>query len=467
MAESCSQSTCGSQPIEPGNNMAQLNAARFQNNPRYEITVGPAGPAGAGADIVGNSGRAIQIAIDALDRRGGGIVRLMPGEYFLDDAVRLRPNVSLIGDDQQKTILRRRGPLVWSRLKLDADASQNEITPENPERFRPGMGLMLWEERFRWTGCHQPLIITRIENGVLHLHDYIVQDRCAEHGGLVANEFPMILMVHADASSIEGLTLDAAVDDPENVVASHSGGVVRVWRSRNVTIRNITACNGRGDGIRCGHSSTGALIEDCHCYNNSNYGIHPGSHSKSCIVRRCDIHDNSSDGLYICWGICDSQFTDNRIYRNGLGQYRSGISIGHKDVDNLIARNHIYENKKYGVCFRTKTMGNAAHRVTLRDNVIENNGSRADEFAELKQQLQPWESIGVGVSVCGMTQDLLMENNTIRETRQGDDRLQRHAVYLHPGVSGVKMSGNKISGHPEAAIVDQSGGTNDLQTAED
>lgn len=437
------------------------SAINFQGNPRYEITVGPV--AGR-ADIVGATGRAIQIAIDALASRGGGLVRVLPGEYMLEDSVRLRPNITLRGD-RERTILRR-GPLVWSPLALDADASQTVITPERIDGFRPGMGLLLWERRFGWTESRHPFIINEIKDGVLHVDNHMLSDRCAEYGGLVANYFPMVLGVLADGATVDGFTLDAAVDDPDGALLNMRSAVLYLWRSRGVTVRNVTARNGRGDGLCWGKSSIGALVEDCEAYDNDNYGIHPGSHSKSCIIRRCEIHDNSSDGLYICWGISESEFTDNRIYRNGLGQYRSGISIGHKDTDNLIARNHVYENKKFGVCFRQKTMGNAAHRVTLRDNIIENNGTRADEFAELKKKLEPWESINSGISVCGMTQDLVLENNTIRETRQGAARLQRHALFLRQGVSGVRMSGNHISGHPEAAIVDESGGTNQLQEVE-
>ncbi len=432
----------------------------YEGNSRYEITVGP-----SGADIVGLTGRAIQIAIEALASRGGGIVRVLPGEYMLDDSIRLRPNVTLRGD-MEKTILRRI-PLVWSPLALDADVSQSQITPERLDGFRPGMGLLLWEKRFGWSEGRHPYVITHIENGTLFIDSYITGDRCAEYEGRVVNYFPMVLGVLADGASIDGFTVDAAVDDPDGALAGMRSAVVYLWRSRGVTLRNLITRNGRGDGICWGKSSIGTLCEDCQAYNNDNYGIHPGSHSMSCKIRRCDIHDNSSDGLYICWGISQSEFTDNKIYRNGIGQFRSGISIGHKDTDNLIARNHVYDNKKYGICFRRKTMGNAAHRVTVRDNIIENNGTRADEFAELKKILEPWESIGAGVHVCGMTQDLVLENNVIRETRQGAERLQQHALVLMPGVSGVRMKGNEISGHPGAAIVDDSGGTNELQEIEE
>jgi polygalacturonase len=78
------------------------------------------------------------------------------------------------------------------------------------------------------------------------------------------------------------------------------------------------------------------------------------------------------------------------------------------------------------------------------DNVIENNG-----LAGAKVR-------GAGIHICGIVHDITIENNTIRETRSGADRLQLNAVFIEQGVSRVKMSNNKISGHPENAIVDNS-----------
>jgi hypothetical protein len=169
------------------------------------------------------------------------------------------------------------------------------------------------------------------------------------------------------------------------------------------------------------------------------------------------MHHNGSDGLYICWGIRGGEFLDNEIYENGLIQYRSGISIGHKDTDCLIARNRIYGNKKYGICFRRKTEGNAAHRATVRENVIENNGSAPGELSDVKKRIEPWESIGCGVNVSGMTKDLTLERNVIRETRGEGSKWQRHGVMLREGVGGVKLVENVIEGHPDEAVVDLAG----------
>lgn len=427
-----------------------------QGNPRHEITVGP-----SRADVVGATGRAIQIAIDALAQRGGGVVRVLPGEYVLEDSIRLRTRIVLLGD-RGKTILRR-GRLVWSPLAIDADISETEITPSDPSVFHPGMGVCLWDRRSGWAFSDQPCVVTDVVGGALRVHDYLTAERYAADDGRVVNHFPMILGVEADDVVVDGFTIDASAKDPDGVLSGLRSAAVYLWRSRYGSLRNLEVSGSAGDGMCFGKSSVGVTVDDCVASGNGYYGIHPGSHSAHCAIRNCDIHNNASDGLYVCWGIRHSEFTGNRIGRNGWRDLRSGISIGHKDTDNLIARNHVFENAKFGLCFRRKTEGNAPHRVTLRENVIENNGSRPEQLADVKAGLEPWEAVGCGIHVSGMTKDLVLERNTIRETRQGRARAQRHALVLAEGASGVRMNGNVITGHPGEAIVDQSGGENQLQ----
>lgn len=449
--------------------------------PEQTLRVGP--PGSIDCDVTGLTGRAIQTAIDALALQGGGTVEVAPGTYILHDAVRLRSNIRLIGD-RKGTILKR-GPLVISALKLDADVGQDEISPLDPAAFKTGMGVALFSPQTGWVYTSLPYTITRIDNGVLYLHHYLTQDVRQECDGVVVNYFPLILAENADHCVIDGFTLDGTVPPPARPVpegpaaavarglldpaswamqepetkgiAGPRTALVYFFRSRHGVMRRLLAKNSLGDGLCFGKTSLGMTVEDCETVDNHFYGIHPGSHSAYCAVRRCHIHRNGCDGLYICWGIHHSTFEDNDIHHNGWRLLRSGLCIGHKDTDNLILRNRIYENKKFGICFRTKTEGNGAHRNVVRENLIENNGSRPDELADLKKRLQPWEGIGCGIHVGGVTKDLVFENNIIRETRTGDARTQRHALYLAKDVSNVKALGNTVEGHLDEPFVDVSG----------
>ncbi len=421
---------------------------------RPEVTVGV-----RDADVIGSDNRAIQLAIDVLSFRGGGTVRVLPGEYTLIDSIHLRSNVNLIGD-KDKTILKPY-PAISSRLLTDADFGQKQITPRDPSLFKVGMGVICRSKDARSMST-MPVTITRIENGTLYVNGYMNDDYIAEedswgkggHEGLVANVFPLIHGYEIENVVVDGFTLDCKVDDDPGWKGVWSGGLY-LRRCKNCTIRNVRAINCRGDGIRFGTNDY-ITVEDCEAAYNTHYGIHPGAHSPHTIVRRCRIHHNGSDGLYICWGVRNGEFTDNIIHHNGHWKHRSGISIGHKDTDNLIARNHIYKNWKHGICFRRKTEANGAHRNIVRDNIIENNGRPTDKIPESLKHLPLHTLTGCGVYICGVTHDLLFENNIIRETRKGKNRAQLHAFHIQPGVTRLKMVNNKISGHPQEAIVDKS-----------
>ncbi len=428
------------------------------NSPKTknEITVGL-----SDADIIGSDNFAIQLAIDAISVQGGGTVRILPGEYTLINSIKLRSNIHLIGDRDEAVL--KRCPAVSSRLLKDADIGQKEVTPKDPSPFKPGMGIVCRTNQLENAMSDMPLTITRIENGILYLNDYLNHDFTADldswgeggHDGLVANVFPLIHGYGLENAVVEGLTVDSQVNEDPGWKNVRTGGVCLV-RSKSCVVRDVTSVNCNGDGIlliSCEHTT----VENFETAYNTFHGIHAGSHSPWTTVKNCHIHHNGSDGLYICWGVRESEFVDNDIHHNGIrkqGGKRGGISIGHKDTDNLLARNHIYENALYGLSFRKKTEANGAHRNIVRENIIKNNGLPLDGEK------------GSGIHINGITHDLMFENNIIRETRQGENRYQLHAFYIEPNVTRVKMVDNKISGHPQEAIVDNSKSPgNVLQTA--
>ena len=117
---------------------------------------------------------------------------------------------------------------------------------------------------------------------------------------------------------------------------------------------------------------------------------------------------------------------------------------------------------------RTKTQANGAHRNIFRENLIENNGTPKDQIPERYRNLPAEEVKGCGFNIAGVTEDVILDRNIIRDTRSTENASQLHAVYLHQGVSNLKMINNEISGHPAEKIVDHSGDpSNDLQDVPD
>jgi hypothetical protein len=297
-----------------------------------------------------------------------------------------------------------------------------------------------------------PLTITRVHKGVLYLNGYITGDYLAEDGGLTANVFPLVHGFEVENTVVENLTLDGAVNADPGWRRVWSGGIY-IRRGKHGCIRRITSVNHQGDGIRCGQSEH-MIIEDCTAANNTHYGIHPGSHSPWTIIRRCHVHQNGSDGIYICWGVREGVFTHNDVHHNGYRLHRNGFCLGHKDTDCLIAHNRIYLNAKHGIHVRGKNLANGAHRCVFRHNLVENNGRLwADIPADLRQRLPKDELSGCGIYLCGITHDLVVEKNVVRETRSGKERTQINGIYVEKGVVNLKLRQNTVTGHPGKKII--------------
>ena len=91
--------------------------------------------------------------------------------------------------------------------------------------------------------------------------------------------------------------------------------------------------------------------------------------------RRISIWHFSGDQVVAMIEVDSPQ--DNVLEGNG----RFGISIGHKDSDNLILRNQIRMNNKAGVCFRNESQAMAGHRNRLE--ATEDKGGRSPQKPEM------------------------------------------------------------------------------------
>ncbi|HVV73789.1 MAG TPA: right-handed parallel beta-helix repeat-containing protein, partial [Verrucomicrobiae bacterium] len=108
---------------------------------------------------------------------------------------------------------------------------------------------------------------------------------------------------------------------------------------------------------------------------------------------------------------------------------RFGISIGHKDTDNLLEENEVRGNHEDGVFFRNETEGMAGHRNRLERNIIENNGG-AQEAS--------------GIRVRGETHDLVFRDNIIRDTRPAGAQKQTVGIRIEAGAGTVRLENNQI-----------------------
>jgi len=382
---------------------------------RPRVTVGR-----SGADLNGTDQRVLQAAVDYVAALGGGTIEIGAGEFTMRDSLHLRSHVTVRGQGA-KTILRKAKGVV-SPLLLDGDYGEEQVTLANPEGFEVGDGIAVWDKAAG--GFHTTVARITGRNGkTFAITRPLNADCMAANGGEAATVFPVVSGYDAEGARVEDLTIDGNRD--ENIVLNGCrGGGIFLYRCHGAVITRCTIRRYAGDGISF-QQSNDVVVSDSTCDDNAVLGFHPGSGSQRPQVRNCTARGNGEDGLFLCWRVKEGVFEGNKLEGNG----RYGISIGHKDTDNLIRNNQVLANAEDGIFFRNESEGMAGHRNRVEGNVIENNGAK-----------QP----AAGIRVRGETRDLVLKDNLIRDTRAAAERTQTTGIRLDEKVGAVTTDANRI-----------------------
>ncbi|HXG49483.1 MAG TPA: right-handed parallel beta-helix repeat-containing protein [Methylomirabilota bacterium] len=390
---------------------------------RVTITVGL-----RDADIVGNDHRALQAAVDYVAGLGGGTVEIGAGEFLMRDSLHLRPHVTVRGRGE-RTVLRKARAAV-SPLELDGDFGEEQVTLKNPAGFAPGDGVAVWDKNAG--GFHTTVARLIGRNGnTFALSLPLNADCMVADGAQAATVFPVVSGYHAEGVRVESLTIDGNKDENVHLNGCRGGGIF-LYRCPGAVLSNCVVRRYNGDGISF-QQCNDVQVLDCRSEDNASLGLHPGSGSQRPLVRGCVASGNGEDGLFLCWRVKHGVFENNTLRANG----RFGISIGHKDTDNLIRGNKVLDNYEDGVFFRNETEGMAGHRNRVEENLIQNNGVKRP---------------AAGIRVRGETRDLVLKGNIIRDTRTGRDRKQTTGIALEEKVGNVQSVDNTIDA--DTAVLD-------------
>jgi len=372
------------------------------------------------ADIIGADNRALQAAVDYVAGLGGGVVLVGRGEFLMHDSLHLRSFVTVRGVRGQ-TILRKAKAAV-SVLALDGDYGEEQVTVANPDGFKVGYGITIWDNQSG--GFHTTVGRITGQNGSTFSFDKPLNADCmVANKAQAATVFPVVSGYNLEGASIEDLVVDGNKEQNVSLNGCRGGGIF-LYRGYGTVIRSCEVRNFNGDGISF-QQSNDVLVEDCLSDGNTGLGMHPGSGSQRPVVRRCIARNNGEDGLFLCWRVRHGLFEKNILENNG----RYGISIGHKDTDNLLQENEIRGNGEDGIFFRNETVGMAGHRNRVEKNVIENNGGKSD---------------GAGIRVRGETRDLVFRDNIIRDTRPPEERKQLVGIRIEDGAGDVVLEDNQV-----------------------
>ena len=190
-----------------------------------------------------------------------------------------------------------------------------------------------------------------------------------------------------------------------------------------ITIDNVEARNYNGDGMSW-QICHDVIVTNCRSLSNADLGLHPGSGSQRPIMRDNYLAGNRL-GLFFCWGVKHGVAENNRILNNR--QY--GVSIGHRDTDNIIRHNQIEGSGEVGITFRNEpNEGRSPHRNIVENNRIMNSGSDKD---------------GIGVDIQGEIQSITIRGNQITERREGGEHI---GVQIGEKTANILLKKNQFSG---------------------
>jgi nitrous oxidase accessory protein NosD len=260
---------------------------------------------------------------------------------------------------------------------------------------------------------------------VIYFDNPAVNDYIAARNGTISNSCSLVEAVETENVKICHLVVDGNKQTNDYINGCRGGGIY-IHKSKHCLVEDVTVNNFNGDSFSW-QITEHITLKGCEASNGGGLGFHPGTGSDRSVVENCVSHHNRGDGIFLCWRVQHGIFRNNMVYANG----DNGFSIGHKDTDNLFENNHVYENGSHGVLFRDETEENSGHRNTFTNNIIENNGTARESC---------------GFYIGGETHDLIIRNNTIRSTGNGN---QATAVWIGKKSSAITATGNVIAGSRE------------------
>jgi parallel beta-helix repeat protein len=378
-------------------------------------------------DMAGADNRALQAAVDYVAGLGGGVVEIGAGDYLMRDSLHLRSHVTVKGTVGKTILKKAKG--YSAALKLDGDYGEEQFTIDDAAGFEVGDGVAIWDKGAG--GFHTTVArITGRSGNTFAISLPLNADCMVDNGGRAATVFPVVSGYHLEGARVEDLVIDGNKDENVYLNGCRGGGIF-LYRCPGAVIERCTVRNYNGDGISF-QQCNDVTVTDCVSDGNTGLGLHPGSGSQRPTVRGCVASNNKEDGLFLCWRVKYGIFEDNILEGNG----RYGISIGHKDTDNLLRKNHVRGNQQAGIYFRNESEGMAGHRNRIEENIIENNGTTKPAPA---------------IEVRGETRDLVFKNNVIRDTRPAGEQKQLVGIELEEKVGNVTIEGNQIAAKTQLA----------------
>jgi Right handed beta helix region len=388
------------------------------------LTIGP-----REGDLRGTDDRVLQAGVDYLAALGGGTLRILPGEYRLNNAVHLRSGIRVEGSGPETVLLKN--PSVQTRLAADADWYEQEIELADASGFEMGYGVVLQARHAHHEGrSTQKRTLVAQDGNRFRLDRLLEENFWVDRDAEVATLFPLLTGNEVHDIEIRSLTLDGDRPNNERLDGNYAGCIF-LQNCHTVRIEEVTARNYHGDGISWQICHDVAVLNCC-SVGNTDLGLHPGSGSQRPVMRGNHLEGNHI-GIFFCWGVKHGVAEENTI----LDSRAFGISIGHRDTDNVIRGNRIERSGQASILFRTEpNEGRCPHRNQVERNLIVDSGTQTPSYA---------------VDIQGETREISLRGNQFVETRGPEGRV---GVRIGPKAGEVVLEANEFSGFETPVLRD-------------
>jgi hypothetical protein len=394
--------------------------------------------------FVGTDHLALQAAVEYVTRLGGGTVRILPGTYEMGNSLFLRDGLRIVGSGEE-TVLRKCASAA-TKLVDDTDWYDTRVTVEDASIFRVGGGILLRGKCPHY--AKQQFVkrtVVAIEGNVLQIDRDPRENFWIDMEAEAARLFPVVTGDNVNDIVIESLTIDGSRAENENLNGNYGGGIFLQDCDR-IAIRDVTTRDNNGDGISW-QVCDDVTVDGCRSLNNADLGLHPGSGSQRPVVTNCVVQ-GCDQGFFFCWGVRHGRVEGNLIEDSG----KYGLSIGHRDTDNLVRGNTIRRSGIHGILFREHPVPlRDPHRNVFEDNLIEDSGTEGD---------------CVAIEMLGTAEDVVLRNNRIVDTREAQEGRRSIGVRVGEGVRRLTVEGNEYVGMEEERMT-KTGRSEDLKDGED
>lgn len=384
-------------------------------------------------DILIDAGdvQAIQAAVDRIAARGeGGTVRLAPGVYVLNDAIRLHSNITLMGSGCD-TVLQK-PPARRTRLIEDSDGYQHHVVVESAGGFEPGFGVVIDGKcpRYGRRIFNYYHIVSRDGNRLI-LNRRLGESYWIEGGFQLRTVHPMILGHQVKNVSVRNLLIEGNSQANDKLLGEADGAVSFI-ESSHIQVRNVTVRDFNGSAFSW-QTTEDFDIRECSALYCTELGLHPGGGAPRSVIESNRV-EGGVCGVFLCWGVIDSVVRGNILVGNDYG-----ISVGHRDTDNLIDSNQVERSAIVGLRFR-----DAANPVrnAHRNRIVGNS------FIDCGPAASP-----LGVDLLSRVRSVIFERNKFRESRDSKTSI---GIRVAENVCELSLQDNSFEGFAADVQYDRS-----------